>query len=273
MVNVIKADGTREPFDDKKFLSSMARAGVPSNLREKLLAKTKNRLYDNIETWEIYQGLRADLKNEPKLFLNARYGLKQAVMLLGPTGYPFEDFLAKILEREGYSTAVRQTLNGKCVVHEIDVVAEKDGRKIMVEAKFHNNPGARSDLQVAMYTKARFDDLKVKNELDHCMLITNTKASVDALSYAACENYQIVSWDHPEGQSLREIIERYKLYPLTILGNLPAQSKMRLLTDHFVLCQELVDNPNLIRALSLSPEEKKSLEAELEYLLHSPPAG
>src|SRR5205085_12654308 len=106
--------------------------------------------------------------------------------MLGPTGYPFEDFIARILQSFGYSTKVRQFLMGKCVSHEIDIVAEKSGKSCMIEAKFHNNPGIRSEIHVALYTQARFQDVKLRNTLDSAWLVTNTKTTVDANTYALC---------------------------------------------------------------------------------------
>ena len=49
-------------------------------------------------------------------------------MKLGPTGYPFEDFIAKLLQADGYETKVRQILKGECITHEIDVIAEKNNK-------------------------------------------------------------------------------------------------------------------------------------------------
>ena len=50
-------------------------------------------------------------------------------MDLGPTGYPFEDYVAEILKTEGYQTQVRQVLEGNCVSHEIDVIAQKKTKR------------------------------------------------------------------------------------------------------------------------------------------------
>lgn len=266
MVNVIKADGTREPFDRNKVLYSMLRAGYPEDLAHKILTKTEAKLYDNIQTWEIYQDIQHQLATEKAPFSKARYGLKQSIMMLGPTGYPFEDFIAEILEAEGYKTAIRQMLRGVCVMHEIDVVAEREDRKIMVEAKFHNNPGARSDLHVAMYTKARFDDVKEKNNLDHCILVTNTKASVDAVTYATCTNYQIISWDYPKGTSLRETIEKHHLHPITMLTSIGHGTKLNLLENHVVLIRDIVQNPGLLNTTHLPQKDKDMILREAEQI-------
>lgn len=268
MIHVIKADGSREPFDEAKVLSSMKRAGVPKHIESQLLKEITNNVYDNIQTWEIYQWIVESLGKTDQPFTKSQYSLKQAIMMLGPTGYPFEDYLAELLKAEGYKTLTRQVLSGQCVSHEIDVIAEKDKKRIMVEAKFHNNAGARSDLQVVMYTKARFDDIRVKNDLDECWLVTNTKATIDAITYAHCNNVRILSWNYPEGNSLREIIERHKLYPVTMLSSIPQTIKLRLLENHVVLLKDICFAPNLLNNLHLSKEEKDKLLEESKYVCH-----
>jgi len=52
-----------------------------------------------------------------------------------------------------------QKVRGKLVEHEIDVVAWNEEKLIMVEAKFHNQLGVKTDLKVILYVKERFDDL------------------------------------------------------------------------------------------------------------------
>lgn len=266
MIHVIKADGAREPFDEKKVISSMKRAGVPKHIESQLLKEIKANVYDNIQTWEIYQWIIQSLGKSDDPYSKAQYSLKQAIMMLGPTGYPFEDYLARLLEAEGYKTQTRLVLSGKCVSHEIDVIAEKNGKRIMIEAKFHNSSGARSDLQVIMYTKARFDDVKVKNNIDECWLVTNTKATIDAITYAQCNNLIVMSWNYPEGNSLRDIIEKHRLYPVTMLSSIPQALKLRLLENHVVLLKDICFTPTLLNTIHASHEEKQKLLEESKYL-------
>src|SRR3989344_6528129 len=137
MVNVIKATGEKEPFSDNKIISSIKRAGIPENLWDMVLSHVKEKLYENIPTSEVYKHITEFLEKQPKKFKD-KYGLKQAIMDLGPTGYPFEDYVAEILKIKGYKTTLRQILQGKCVSHEIDVIASKaNTEKLMIEAKFH----------------------------------------------------------------------------------------------------------------------------------------
>lgn len=266
MQTVQKADGTREAFDEQKVLNSMRRAGIPKHLEEEVLTHVKSRFHDGMETWEIFHHISEFLGKSSHPFSKARYSLKQAIMMLGPTGYPFEDFVASIMQEHGYTTQVRQILGGKCVTHEVDVLAEKDGKRLMIEAKFHNNPGNRSDIHVALYTKARFDDAKLKNNLDEGWLVTNTKATVDAIAYAACEKLKIVSWGYPTGESLRDLIEKYTLHPITMLTTLSMAQKAQLLQHHVTLCKEICAKPELLEVLSLSQDEKKQTMSEIHFI-------
>lgn len=265
-VFVQKMNGVQEAFREEKVRESLRRAGIPSKLEEKAISYLKTKLYDGIQTWEIFQLLCEYLATCPNPYFRARYSLKQSIMMLGPTGYPFEDFVARMMEVDGYSTTVRQVLSGKCVMHEIDVVAKKDGRSLMIEAKFHNDPGNRSDVHVALYTKARFDDLKVKNNLQEGWLVTNTKATTDAIAYLECEGLTVVSWSYPAGKSLRDIVEKYTLHPVTILTSITIAQKAQLLQHHVVLCKDICADHTLLDKISLSPEEKKDVLKEIKFI-------
>lgn len=266
MLTVLKADGTTEPFDEQKVRSSIRRAGIPRELEDKVLSHVNNRVYDGIQTWEIFHHISEFLGKSSHPYSKARYSLKQSIMMLGPTGYPFEDFVASVMQMHGYKTKVRQILSGKCVTHEIDVVLEDKGKKIMIEAKFHNNSGIRSDIHVALYTKARFEDAKIKNDLSEGWLVTNTKATTDAISYAECENLKIISWSYPEGGSLRDLIEKYTLHPITVLTTLSMAQKAQLLQHHIVLCKDICAKHELLNILPLSQEEKKRTMEEIHYI-------
>lgn len=266
MLTVLKADGTNEPFDEQKVLGSIRRAGVPLELEEKVLAHVKNRVYDGIQTWEIFHHISEFLGKSSHPYSKSRYSLKQSIMMLGPTGYPFEDFVASVMQMHGYTTKVRQILSGKCVTHEIDVVAERDKVKIMIEAKFHNNPGNRSEIHVALYTKARFEDAKIKNNFSEGWLVTNTKATIDAIAYAECEGLKIISWSYPMGESLRDLIEKYTLHPVTMLTTLSMSQKAQLLQHHIVLCKDICAKHELLNILSLSQDEKKRTMEEIHYI-------
>jgi len=268
MVYVVKATGEKEAFDEIKLRNSIKRAGVADNLQDEVVSHIKKNLYNNITTKKIYEHILEFLKKTNDPFIASKYGLKQAIMSLGPTGYPFEDLVGGILKTKGYETELRQILIGKCITHEIDIVAQKSGtdKKIMIEAKFHNMPGSKTDVHVALYTKSRFDDIKEKNGLIQAWIVTNTKATTDAISYAACENIKIISWNYPEGESLRELIEESRLVPISALTTLTLAQKQHFLSKHIVLCKDINDNPDLLYYLNLPNIKKQNILSEIKYL-------
>lgn len=264
MIHVLKANKSYEPFSEQKVIDSIKRARIPHSLRGEVLTHVKSKLYEGISTQEIYRHILEYLNTSPKPYIKTRYSLKEAIMQLGPTGYPFEDFISKLLESQGYKTHVRQILSGRCVSHEIDVIAEREGRRAMIEAKFHNSPGVRSEVHVALYTQARFEDIKTRNYVDEAWLVTNTKTTVDANTYAHCAGMHVISWDYPEGAGLRELIEHSRLHPVTMLTTLAQSQKMTLLENHIVLCKDILHKPELMDILYLSKQDREKLMLEVE---------
>jgi|SRR5579885_2037271 len=266
MISVIKANGQKEPFSEQKVIDSIRRARIPHQAQTDVLQHIRTKIYDGISTDEIFHHIIEFLDTRVHPYARSRYSLKQAIMLLGPTGYPFEDFVSELLKTEGYDTKVRQILPGKCISHEIDIIAGKNGKKIMIEAKFHNSPGTRSEVHVALYTQARFVDIKDRHGLDEAWLVTNTKTTSDANMYASCSGMKVISWSYPEGESLRDIIERTKLHPITILTSLSESNKMILLENHVVLCKQIHQNKTLLDRLPLTKEEKEKTKAEVAFI-------
>lgn len=273
MVQVIKADHSKEQFSEEKVLASIKRAGVPKQLQEKVLQEIKAKLYENIPTFEIYQTIIDALSKSEQPYSRAKYSLKQAIMMLGPTGYPFEDFISRVLEEHGYMTQTRQVLLGKCVNHEIDVIAQKGQSKAMIETKFHNNSGTRSDVRVALYVKSRFDDVKDKHGFTEGWVVTNTKTTLDANAYAECSGMKVMSWNYPNGNSLREMVEKYNLQPITLLTSLNASQKLKLLEKHIIVCRDLYEKRDILKTLGLSHEQEKETLDELRYICEKPKAN
>ena len=214
-VVIRKADGKLEVFDIEKLRQSLMKAGAGNDAIESILGHVQDELHNNMTTSEVYEHAFSILHGFEKNVAK-RYSMRRAVMNLGPSGFPFEKFVAKILEAKGFKTATDQTVLGSCVPHEVDVVAWNDEKLIMCEAKYHNELGTKSDLKVALYVKARFDDLKEngtifeygkKRELDEGWLITNTKFSSTAIHYGECKNLIMIGWNYPEHGNLQDMIE------------------------------------------------------------------
>jgi len=265
MINVLKATGIKEPFSEEKLRDSIRRAGIPEVLQTQVLAHVKAKLYENIPSQEVYRHITEFLEKVPRPLV-IKYKLKQALMELGPTGYPFEDFVAEVLRAKGYATQIRSILMGNCVSHEIDVIAQKDNERLMVEAKYHNAPGIHTDVHVSLYTKARFEDLKDKHQFTKPWLFTNTKITPDALTYALCVGLEVTSWSYPQDEGLRDLIDKYRLYPITLLSSLSEPQKQILLDNHVVLTSEILRNESNLDLLELQADKKRAILEEAKLI-------
>lgn len=266
MIQVRKASGDLEPFSEEKVTSSLLRAGADTALSQQIVAHVKKELYDGIPTRKIYSHIFELLKKEKSPSLG-RYNLKQAIMELGPTGYPFEKFVGALLGHNGYQVKTGVEVRGHCVTHEIDVIARKDNQQVMVECKFHNQPGTRSDVKVALYVKARFDDLKAT--FTQAWLVTNTKLTGDAIQYGECAGMRLIGWSYPSSGSLQDLIENSGLHPVTCLESLSQNQKQTLLSSNIVLCRDIATaKKDILSSLALSDEQKTRLFAEIGAICH-----
>lgn len=253
---ILKANGGREAFDPEKLRASLLNAGASSEMAEKVLSHILSELHDDMTTSQIYQHAFSLLSGASRPVARS-YSLRRAIMDLGPSGFPFEDFIAEILKAKGFECKTRQTVLGVCVPHEIDVVAFNSKKLIMVEAKFHNELGTKSDLKVVLYTKARFDDLKdnvfnyggTNRKITDSWLVTNTKFSSTAIQYGVCTNLTMIGWNYPEKGNLQDMVEAEGLHPITCLTSLLPSDKKTLLDQRIVLCSEIKKNPDLLNRL------------------------
>lgn len=234
---VVKASGEREEFNAEKIRNTCLRAGASRKLADEIVEEVEKRAHDGITTKKILNLTLRLLRKEPRAA--TRYDLKRAIMSLGPSGFPFEEFMAETLRNYGYKTTVGNILKGKCISHEVDIVAEKGNKRYLIECKYHNAPGIHTDLKVVMYSYARFLDLD--ENFDHTWLICNTKCSRDARKYAKCVGLKITSWRYPGKESLEKMIERKKLYPVTISRSVTGFTKDRLFQAKIMLAKDLLD--------------------------------
>jgi len=252
-INIVKANGKHESFDSEKLRASLLNSGAPEDITENVIAHIMPELHDGMTTSDIYQHAFRVLESVGKPIARS-YSLRRAVMDLGPSGFPFEDFVAEILKSKGFTTMTRQTLLGGCVSHEVDVVAYNKKKLLVAEAKFHNELGTKSDLKVVLYVKARFDDLRDNvydyggedRKITDAWLITNTKFSSTAIHYGVCQNMTLIGWNYPEKGNLQDMIEEEVLHPVTCLISLSQSEKQELIRKSVVLCSGIKNNPELL---------------------------
>lgn len=245
-------NGDLEPFSDAKIRATATRVGVPAALQNELLAYLASHLYNEIPTSEILTLVRGFLKKSSSPHLGDKFNLKKALMELGPSGYPFEKYLSYVLESQNYHVVTNRVLQGRCVSHEVDLLATDKTSTYVVEAKYHNRAQYRTDVKVALYIKARYDDLssgwRGEGSL-HPWLITNTRFTSDALTYGLCVGLKMTSWDYPSGKSLREIIEKAQLHPITLIDSVPPHQMEALLNYGYVLCRHVLEKKDEVQKL------------------------
>ena len=269
---VTKASGEKAPFMPQKLRHSLQRAGADELLINEILNELDSQLYEGIPTKKIYK-VAFNILHKSSKSNAARYRLKEAILELGPSGYPFEKFVAEVLKTQGFEVSVGVIVDGHCVKHEIDVVAKKSDQQFMIECKFHNEPGVKCDVKIPLYIHSRFQDVEKKwstlpghsTKFHQGWLVTNTKFSNDAIQYGTCVGLHLLGWDFPGSGSLNEIIDASGLHPITCLTTLTRFEKQSLLNQRIVLTKELCDTPHLLTALNIStPRKQKIINESIE---------
>jgi Holliday junction resolvase-like predicted endonuclease len=272
-VNITKASGDRVPFSEDRLRRSLLRSGAAYDQVEHILNEVRGQLFEGMPTKKIYKIAFALLK-EGSRHLAARYHLKQAIMELGPSGFPFEQYIAGIMQRQGYTVKTGQFVHGQCVDHEIDVIAEKEDKYILVECKYHNFQGVICNVRIPLYIHARYMDVQKKWSLQpqrhekevSFRIVTNTRFSEDAIRYANCAGLELLGWDFPARNSLKEQIDASGLYPITCLTALTKAEKQKLLDRKIVQCSELIDNERLLASIGVSGTRSAVVLHEVEQL-------
>lgn len=266
-VFVSKADGTTEPFDSSKLHLSLTRAGVDETLAAQIEKEVTKELYNGVSTSQIYRRAFAHLR-EHRHGAAARYSLKRAVLEFGPSGFPFEAYIAELFRKEGYTAQIDQVVQGGCVEHEVDVVRKKDDEIVYVEAKFHNSAAYKTDLKTVLYVKARIEDIekKIREGRISGMVVTNTKFTSMAVRYANCVGLELLGWDYPEQGNLHDRIDASRLYPVTALTTLTRREKNTLLSQKMVLCNELSNNPGVLGKVGIRGKRAESALEEVGAL-------
>ncbi len=258
---VIKNNGDHEVFDEQKLVRSLKKSLATERQIEKVLGVVHSSLHDGITTGEIYNlAQRALQRYQLGSPSTLRYSLKRAVMDLGPSGFPFEVFVGRIFTEMGYMCRTGVMVQGNCLEHEIDILAYKGDEVICMEAKFHNEPYLKSDTKIALYVKARFDDLLgqtimldgEKRVINRGILVTNTNFTDNVHTYVSCINtFDLISWSKPEKNSLIHFIETYDLYPLTVIPDLSKREVSELLAHGVVMCKDLKEHKEVMNKIGI----------------------
>lgn len=270
---VTKNSGEKVPFIPEKLVGSLKRAGATDEIAEYILESVNQQLNDGISTRKIYSFAFSLLKKASRPTA-AKYKLKKAIMELGPSGYPFEQYVGELIKYQGYSVQVGVTEQGHAVTHEIDVLADKGQLRVSVECKYGNSKDKKISVQVPMYIKSRFEDLvkewkkqdSLREKQFQAWIATNTAFSSDAIAFGETYGLRLIAWSYPKKGSLRELVEESKLYPITSLISLTKSEKEALLEKGVVLCKEVMEKKDLKEIFRIPHSRHKRLMEELTFL-------
>ncbi len=270
---IIKSDGVTEPFDRTKLEKSLRKLGTKPETAELIVSEVEAGLKDGHTTHEIYKQA-FDLLRKHQAPVAIRYSLKRVISELGPSGFPFEKLICEVFKARGYEAVTDQIVMGRCVPHEMDIVAWNPEELIMVEAKFHSDSSAKSDLKVALYIKARFDDLQSgtfhyggqERKMTKGMIVTNTKFSTVAVQYGECAGLNMVGWNYPKNKNLHHWIEEMNLVPITALPALAEKDIQLLLANNIIISKQLM-NTAMLKSLGFSDEKITEIINEVNGLI------
>lgn len=275
-MKVVKYSGDTVDFNSNKLLKSLLKAGANPEQAQHIISTISAQLFDGMATKQIYKMAFALLKKNSNAHA-ARYNLREAIRMLGPAGFYFEKYIARLFESEGYKTKTNLVLQGKCVTHEIDVLIQKDSEMGMVECKFHAGREVASDVKVPMYILSRFNDLKTKSHpffdsktpLTSCWIVTNNRFTTDAITFANCSGLQLLSWNYPENNCLKSKTDQNKLYPITCLTTLSLAEKEHLLQEELLLVKDILVQSSVLNTIGLSPNRIQNVLKEARELCGS----
>lgn len=272
-MKIVKHSGAIVNFNPEKLTESLLKSGADAFTAEAIMKDITKEIYEGISTKNIYKKAFALLKKHTNSHA-ARYNLKAAIEMLGPEGFFFEKYIARLFEAEKYETKTNVILQGNCVMHEVDILIKKNNIVSMVECKFHGGKEAASDVKVPLYVFSRFNDLRDKNfnlfsakeKISNCWIVTNTRFTADAIAFAECSGINLLSWDYPEKRNLKLKNNHDCLYPVTCLTTLTKAEKEKLLLLDVILVKELIGNRIDLKEIGISSGRIRNVLKEVSEL-------
>jgi hypothetical protein len=256
---VTKADGSKQPFDREKIVQTCQRMGANFEVASQIATKIETSIHEGISTKAILQKI-FDLMREQNSAVKHVFDLREGLSLM-VSKPEFEVFVRVLLLHGGFQVKPNAVLRGLCGEHEVDAIATKNGEVYIVEAKHHSTYHALTGLDESRIARAILEDLTdgyakgiTDFKVDRAIIVTNTRYSEHALQYGSCRGILQIGWDSPEGLGIREIVGKYRLYPLSCLRGVSTETRLRLVESGIVLIKQLLeqDSRYLERKLGLS---------------------
>ncbi|WP_257670065.1 restriction endonuclease [Parapedobacter tibetensis] len=274
-MQVKKYSGELVEFDINRLKGSLSKSGASSDVVDDVWETMKPFLYEGMTTRDLYKLAFRLLKRESNSFA-ARYSLKRALRDLGPAGYFFEKWVAKLFEHVHYNTVTSQMLTGNSVTHEVDVVAQKDDELLLVECKFRNTEDAKITVTTPMYFLSRVNDFEgleftffdKRIHFTAGWLVTNAYMTTDSIRFSQYYGINLLAWNYPSESSIKRRVDNAGLYPITCLTTIVKAEKDKLLAQGCILVKDILDDNTQLDSLGCAPRKKKRIIQEATELVN-----
>jgi hypothetical protein len=267
---VKKADGSFQKFDKEKVARTCLRMGTDRQTAYEIADKVEARVYDGIPTSKVLQMIFHYVRiNKPHV--RNLYDLRKGISLMGSKP-EFEAYVRAILAHAGFEVSPNQLLAGKCVTHEVDGVARKNGFTYFVEAKHHLNYHTPTGLDESRIARAVLEDVvegfalgRSNLKIDGAMIVTNTRYSEEAIQYGKCRGILQIGWSSPDGHGLQDLIEGTNLFPLSCLRGLKRDVRDKLVTSGIVILEQVLneETTELARKTGLPSQVIRKIKDDL----------
>lgn len=274
-MEIIKSTGQREVFEREKFCDSLRRAGAPDNITDQVCKAVEQELTPGMSTTQIFRKASKYLMQK-HFTAGVRYSVRRGLELLGPAGFIFEQFVEVLLHAEGFETRRNQMIAGECVTHEVDVLAEKNRERYIVEAKYHNQRGLKTVIEPVMYGNARTMDIargarkRGDQTVYHFLMVTNTKFSGNAVAYARCRGFGLIGWQYPQSRGLEDLIAKHLLFPVTSLPSVDRTTREVFAHNDLMLVRDLApfSAADLARLYGIDERKARVIIKEAHVLIY-----
>jgi len=169
-------------------------------------------------------------------------------------------------------------LKGKCVENEVDGLLYRGSEVILLEAKHHANPHTKTSLDIPREAQSIIEDVVEGYELGYPsvkltgnLIVCNTKLTDQAVQYANCRGSRFISWKHPLGHGLENLIEEHNVYPTTLLQEVNETIEAALGDAGIVSLEQLAadDSSNLARRSGIDKAKLQGLIKRLDSPLNT----
>lgn len=275
-MQVRKFSGELVEFNLNQLKGSLAKSGASSDIVDHVWERMQPMVYDGINTRDLYRMAFRLLKQQADSFA-ARYSLKRALRDLGPAGYYFEQWVARLFQYAGYQTVTSQLLAGNSVTHEVDVVAQKDDEQLLVECKFRNTDDAKISVTTPMYFLSRVRDFEGRDfsffgktlRFTGGWLVTNAYLTSDSIRFGQYYHLNLLAWDYPGQSSIKRRVDNAGLYPITCLTTVSKTGKDVLLRQGCLLVKDIVNDTSQLDILGCAPRKKRRIVQEATELVNN----